>query len=215
MDHLRHVTILDDAGHPVPLIKSEETLFSATRPPQRTAPPNWLLPFLALGLCCAAVFSALTHYGRRSKLARVCFYLLATIWSLVIGFAGTFALWGWTCTEHVAVYDNENLFHFFPPALLLAFLLPLAARGRRLPATLSRYLAAATAASSLLGLLLKTLPAFHQVNYELIAWVLPTHLAVAYGVWHLTRKPATPPTDATDDASATPRRQPQDPRLAT
>lgn len=207
MDHLRNVTILDDAGNRVPLIKSEETLFTAARPPQRTAPPNWLLPFLALGLLCAATFATLAHFARRSKLARVLFFLLATIWSFFIGGAGTFALWGWLCTEHTAVYYNENILHFLPLSLPLAFLLPFAARNRRRCATVARYLALATAAVSLLGLLLKLLPAFYQVNYELIAWVLPTHLALAYGLWTLTRRPITSapqPQEATSSNRTSP-----------
>lgn len=187
MDHLRGVTIRDDAGNVVPLIKSEEAVFTAARAPQRATPPHWFVPFLGLGLLCAAVFVGLAYYASRSKFARVMFYLLATVWSLFVGGAGAFALWGWTCTEHVAVYYNENILHFFPLSLVLAFVIPFAARGRRLPVILSRYLALATAAISLIGLLLKPLPAFYQVNYELIAWVLPVHLALAYGVWALTR----------------------------
>jgi hypothetical protein len=50
----------------------------------------------------------------------------------------------------------------------------------------ARWIAVATAAVSLLALALKILPSFRQVNYELIAWVLPTHLAAARGLWKLT-----------------------------
>lgn len=188
MDHLRHVTILNDAGQSVPIIQSEETLFTANRPPQRQSPPHWLLPFLLLGLACTAVFLNLAYFFLKSKFARITFVLLATLWFTFIGAAGSFAAWGWIFTQHVAVYDNENILHFFPPALLLLVLLPLAAFGWRRCATTARWIALATAALSLFALCIKILPFFHQVNYELIAWVLPTHLAAAAGVWMLTSK---------------------------
>jgi hypothetical protein len=41
-----------------------------------------------------------------------------------------------------------------------------------------------------LGLLLKVLPWFHQVNGEIVALALPINLAVAWAAWCLAGKPA-------------------------
>jgi hypothetical protein len=41
---------------------------------------------------------------------------------------------------------------------------------------------------ALLGLLLKLIPAFYQVNGEIIALALPIHLGVAGGIAQLTRQ---------------------------
>jgi hypothetical protein len=49
-------------------------------------------------------------------------------------------------------------------------------------------LAAVVAGMSLVGLLLKPLPAFYQVNGEIIALALPIHLGVAAGVRALRRQ---------------------------
>jgi hypothetical protein len=40
---------------------------------------------------------------------------------------------------------------------------------------------------SAVGLLLKLLPGFYQVNGEIIALALPAHLGVAAGIWQLKR----------------------------
>lgn len=199
MDHLRTVTVSDDAGRRVPLVMQERELFRADRAPERTGPPNWIVPFLALGLTSAGVLAYLASRGRRSRWARVTFVILATLWAFLIGGAGTFAAWGWLSTEHVAVYRNENILHFSPLALPLVVLIPLAARGWRKIAATARWLAIGTAASSVLGLVLQILPAFYQVNGEIIAWILPTHIAFAFGVWQATRKPATPSAPETSD----------------
>jgi hypothetical protein len=190
MAHLRTVRVMDDAGNPVPLIKSEEILFESTRPVERGGPPKWIVPFLAFGLFCSGVFFGLAWYSGRSRLARHVLVAMASLWSLFIGGAGTFALWGWMSTEHVAVYRNENLLHFFPPALLLTVLIPLAYRGHRRLVLPTLGLAAAVPVVSAIGLALKAHPAFRQVNFELIAWVLPTHVAFAHGVWRVVRAPA-------------------------
>lgn len=183
MDYLRHVTVVDDLGNRVPIVKSEEVLFKATREAQRAKPPNWVVPFFVLGLLCAGIFWVLGKWAVRSRLGRGIFLTVAAIWGIFIGGAGTFALWGWMCTEHVAVYWNENILHFFPPAILLGILIPVAAKyPTRRTITVIRWLAIGVAVCSVFGLLIKVLPWFRQVNYELIAWVLPTHLAFAWGI---------------------------------
>ena len=46
------------------------------------------------------------------------------------------------------------------------------------------------AALSLLGVLLKVLPWFHQVNGEIVALALPINLAIAWAAWRLAGEPA-------------------------
>ncbi|MDQ3223892.1 MAG: hypothetical protein M3Q75_10555, partial [Gemmatimonadota bacterium] len=73
----------------------------------------------------------------------------------------------------------------------LLWLVPKATRGspRR-----SRVLVLAgiVAGLSLVGLVLKVVPAFYQVNSEIIALALPIHLGVAVGVRQLIRSRSTP-----------------------
>jgi hypothetical protein len=46
------------------------------------------------------------------------------------------------------------------------------------------------AALSVLGLLLKVLPWFHQVNGEIVALALPINCAIAWAAWVLAGEPA-------------------------
>jgi len=97
-------------------------------------------------------------------------------------------LWGFT--DHAAAYNNENVLQANLLALGLLWLVPKAvrgsARGKR-----AVVLATVVAGLSLLGLLLKLLPAFDQVNGEIIALALPIHLGLAAAVWQLRRSQKT------------------------
>jgi hypothetical protein len=94
------------------------------------------------------------------------------------------ALWG--LTDHAATYNNENLLQANLLALALLWLIPRAAGespvGRR-----ALVLAGIVAGLSQLGLVLKLLPVFYQVNGEIIALALPIHLGVAGGIARLNR----------------------------
>jgi hypothetical protein len=144
---------------------------------------------LLIGVVIAGVIASLAlaaRSGRRS--ARIAFSTLATIWTALNGILGVILIVGWTATRHVFMARNENLLQFDPLALVLAVVLPLAvARGRAVGA--ARSLSLAILIVALLGLAIKLLPWFDQVNGEVIALTLPAHLAIAWAVLSLTVAP--------------------------
>ena len=107
-------------------------------------------------------------------------------WALVVGAVGLVLGGLWGLTDHAAAYDNENLLQANLLVLGLLWVAPKAARGAPIRRPL-RLLAGLVVGLSLLGLVLKLLPAFYQVNGEIIALALPIHLGVAAGVWQLRR----------------------------
>jgi Domain of unknown function (DUF4105) len=184
---VRHVTVVDDSGRVVPLVKRERTLFASTLPAPPAAPParvpGYLAAGLALGLC-------LWWLGRRapaSPRARRGFAWLAGGWALVVGFAGGLLGCLWAFTDHTVAYRNENLFQANLLLLPLAVLVPAAARGAGWARRSAVALAALVAAGSLAGLALKVLPAFSQHNAEILALVVPTNLGLALGVAAVAR----------------------------
>jgi len=99
----------------------------------------------------------------------------------------------WTLTDHTAAYHNENLFLLNPLSLALLPLLPRS--GRSWGERRGLILAGLVAGLGVVGLLLKLLATFYQVNGEIIALALPIHLGVAAGMWQLNRSGsvASPP----------------------
>jgi hypothetical protein len=104
--------------------------------------------------------------------------VLAGAWSLVAGLAGLVLAGLWGLTDHVMAYRNENLLQLNPLALLL---LPGIVGGmrRRGSARVASAAGLAIGGLALLGLLLKLLPWFDQVNGPVIALALPAQLGIA------------------------------------
>ncbi len=184
-EHVRHVTVPTGAGER-PLVRSERTLFesTATAPPDR--PPFWLPVYFAVGLAIGAIAMGLAHKAPSSRVASAGFGICATVWAVTSGIAGLVLAGLWGLTDHMAAYRNENVLQANLLALPLLWLAPRIFRnpkaGRR-----AFTVAAVVAGLSILGLLLKLLPAFYQVNGDLIALVLPAHLGMAGGLWKLSR----------------------------
>ena len=186
---LRHVTVVDDSGRSVPLVKSERTLFAATEPAPRTAPPARAPAYLGAGMVLGLALGGL---GRRavtpaSASTRRWFAWLAGGWAFVMGMVGGLLAFLWAFTDHAAAYWNENLFQANLLLLPLVVLVPAAARGTAWAPRPARALAALAAAGSLAGLALKVLPAFYQHNAEILALAVPANLGLALGVGALVR----------------------------
>jgi hypothetical protein len=185
-EHLRHISVPGSDGRPTPLVRSERTLFESTGTPPPDRPPFWLPIYLGIGVVLGSAIFGLAAWARRNRLARTGLIVLGGGWALLVGTVGLIlaALWG--LTDHAAAYDNENLLQANLLALGLLWLLPKAvrgsARGKR-----ALVLATIVAGLSLLGLVLKLLPAFYQVNGEIIALALPIHLGVVAGFRRLLR----------------------------
>ncbi len=202
-EHLRTVTTVDEAGREVPLVLSEATLYESTRPAVREAPPMWWPAYLAVGVVMGALLALLAVGSKRRRASRYGFVLLASVWSMISGFGGVVLLGLWALTDHTAAYANENLFQLNPLSLALLVLVPALAYGVVRGQRVTVALAAAVAGISLLGLLLKLLPWFGQVNYEVIALMLPVHLALAWSLYAISRH--SPAFEASPPRPAAPR----------
>jgi uncharacterized protein DUF4105 len=189
-EHLRRITVPASDGSQTPLVRSERTLFESSGTPPPDRPPFWLPIYLGIGLALGSSILVLGSTADRSRLARAGFIVVSGTWALVVGLVGLVLAGLWGLTDHAAAYNNENLFQANLFALGLLWLLPKAARGSP-NARRALALAAIMAAVSQLGLLLKLLSAFYQVNGEIIALVLPIHLGVAAGLWQIRRSRST------------------------
>ncbi len=183
-EHLRRVTIAGPDGSPVPLVKSERTLFESTAPVPPETPPNWWAGYLVVGLAIGLAALGLSGRVGRWRRAGPALGLLIAGWSLLVGLGGLVLAGLWAFTDHVMAYRNENLFQVNPVALFLALLVPLALWRGKWGAAVG--VAALLAMLSALGLALKLLPAFHQVNGPVIALALPAHLGIALGLRRLS-----------------------------
>jgi hypothetical protein len=184
MEHLRSVQVPGEGGEMQPLVLSESQAFAAARPAERAAAPNRLAIFGACGVGLALLFIALAHYGARSRANVMLFAVLAFIWSLVAGIAGSLIAGLWAFTAHTITYSNENVLQANPLSLVLAVMLIPFALGRLTrPATL---VALAVAFLALLGFVLQVLPGLDQVNGTLIALTLPAHAGLAQAMVRLS-----------------------------
>jgi len=195
MKYFRGVTVADGEGGERPLVKREFTVYESTLEPELDAPPDWRLPFLAVGLALAALLVLLGVWlGSARRSARFLAALTSTVWALLLGVGGVLMLGLWLLTAHWAAYRNENLFFLNPVALALAAVIPFAAMRKRWAVRWARGLAVFVAAVAILGLIIQPLPWFPQTNAEIIAAVLPPTLAMAWVVLRLTKE-----TERTDD----------------
>jgi hypothetical protein len=155
-------------------------------PPRQ--PPRRIIGYAMGGMLIGGAFAGLARLANRSRVARIAFALLVVPWILIWGVGGSIAAYGWAVTDHTASYRNENLMQASPLMLPLLVLAPTVAFGRRRGQRLALVLAMAGAALSVLGLLLKVLPAFWQHNGEIIALMLPANLGLAAALWLLIRR---------------------------
>jgi hypothetical protein len=183
---LRSVKVTDSTGALIPLVRSENAMFTAGRPPEPSAPWNYLPLFVAVGILYAALLVVLVRSAEGgNRLALFGAAALSTLWSLVAGACGLALVFAWLFTKHYFMGRNENLLHFDPVSILLAVLIPVAIYGRRATWRTLK-LAAFVAIVSLLGFVLQGIPLFDQKNGEMIALALPINLAVWWTVYRVT-----------------------------
>jgi hypothetical protein len=182
---LRTVRLTDSTGAQIPFVRSEMALFTAGRPPEPSAPPNYLPWFVAAGILVAAAMIALVRSAEGgNRLTLLVATAIATIWSLIAGAAGTALVFAWLFTKHYFMSRNENLLHFDPLSLALVVLVPISIYGLR-GVSKALKLAGIVASLSLLGFVLQGIPLFSQKNGEIIALALPINLAVWWTVYRL------------------------------
>lgn len=178
-EHVRSVQVRDARGALVPLVLSEEVLFEADRPAPPSDAPERVLGYLAAGIGLGALFLALGWLAAADRGAgRLGLVLAGSTWSLLTGLIGTVIALLWAATNHTVTYGNENVLQVHPLSLALSVLIPLAVLGGRgvRPAL---GLAWATAGAAVVGFLIQALPGFDQVNGDIIALTLPSHLGLA------------------------------------
>ncbi|HVU53257.1 MAG TPA: DUF4105 domain-containing protein [Polyangia bacterium] len=180
---LRAVTVPGPAG-PRPLVASEQTAFTAARPPPLERPPARLVPFLLVGVGIGLVFVALGWAAPHRPLVRALLGIVVAAWGLLVGFIGCFLVYAWTMTDHVVAHRNENIFLCAPWAVSLLVLGVGVALGWRGATRNALRVAVAALLFALLGWGLKAVPAFHQHNAELIALLLPPWFGVSIGLLH-------------------------------
>ena len=177
-EHVRRVTVPGPAGSRLPLVRSERTLFESSAAPPPEVPPSWLRWYLAIGAAIGGAALVLASRAREHAPARAGFLVLAGGWAIAAGLAGLVLAGLWGLTDHVMAACNENLLQANPLALLLVPGILAAGRGGRAVRFAARW-APVVAGLSLLGLLLKAVPGFDQVNGPVIALALPAHLGIA------------------------------------
>ena len=182
-DRIANLRVTGEDGVSRPLVRREVALYTARRAPEASAPSNLVAGYLAVGVALGLIIVIVGEAAARdSRGARATLAVTGTLWSLLAGLCGLIMTLTWTATDHVFMYRNENLLQFTPLSLLLVFLLPrLFLRGAS--ARLAWWIAALVAALSIAGFVLQLLPAFVQVNGEIIALALPVHLALAWAAY--------------------------------
>lgn len=184
-ERVRSLTVPREGGAE-PLVLSEEVLYAGSRPPEREAPPAWLVWYLLIGAGTGVGFFALgVAAAGGGGVARFGFAVAAAVWSLVVGTGGILLLALWAFTNHTIAYANENLLQISPLALPLALLAAALACGARWAVRPARWIAFGVAALSGLGFLMQPLPGLDQVNGEIIALLLPAHIGLAAAVGRL------------------------------
>jgi hypothetical protein len=182
---LRSVRLTDSTGAQIPFVRSEMALFTAGRSPEPSAPPNYLPWFVAAGILIAGLMIALVRSAEGgNRLALLAATLIATLWSLIAGAAGTALVIAWGFTKHHFMGRNENLLHTDPLSLALVILIPLSIYAFR-GVSKAVKLAGFVAALSLLGFVAQGIPLFDQKNGEIIAVALPLNLVVWWTVYRL------------------------------
>jgi hypothetical protein len=180
-DRLRELRIHAPDGTLVPLVAEEREVYVSSRPPELQQAPSLTRRYAVLGVIVGALILGAGILAQFASGAP--FAVLASAWGWLTGIAGLLLLFLWLGTHHMFAYRNENLFQINPLTVALGVLAPLAVyRPRFRP--LAWTVAAIGIASALLGILLKPIPGFEQVNWPIIVAVIPGHLALA---WTLRR----------------------------
>jgi Domain of unknown function (DUF4105) len=182
-EYLAEAKVPDSTGALVPLVRSERTVFESRAFPVPDAPPTWGPGYFVVGLGLGTLLGWAGRAGRRSAGARRLLIGLGTAWTFATGLSGTILAFLWAFTDHVVASANENILQASLFALPLAVLLPLTLQEGNIRARRGvRTLGIVVGGLSLLGMLLKVLPAFHQANGQILALFVPANLGLMLGL---------------------------------
>ncbi len=185
---LRAVTVQGSPGQPShPLVKAQQTLFQAKRPPPLEQPPERAVTLLLAGLAAALVFFVLGGLAAGQPVARVAFGAIVAIWGLVVGFVGCFLLFAWLATDHQVVYRNQNILLCAPFAIALCVLGVGVALGFHAATRKALVVTVAAAALATLGALIRVLMISAQDNGPMVAFLVPAWIGLAAGLYNIRR----------------------------
>jgi hypothetical protein len=178
-------------GALVPAVRREWIACEGRAAQAPTEPPRWIPQLLALGLLAGGLAVALARWWSRSggRLPRVLLGLYTTLLGLALGAPALLLFLAGLFTDHTVAHRNENLLLANPLTLAALPLGLLLALGRPWAAVGLRWSWTCLAATSVLALLLKVLPAFDQDNWNVLALLLPLNLGLAAAAWLLAPGP--------------------------
>ena len=186
-DRVREIRVPDDSGRLVPLVTSERVIFQAQREPERTTPPPLALPLAIVGIVLGG---GLAWLGKRQRGFAIPAALTAAV---VLGVLGCALLYLRFMTQHVAAYNNTNLFVYNPLWLIVMVAFLFVRRGgqaQRLVFLLATIAGALTA----FGVVAPFVPGFRQGSFAVIALAAPLGLAVAWVIRERSRPEPVPAT---------------------
>ncbi len=191
--HLTALKVRRPDGSEVPAVKTQFYQFKSNRVPAPEWPANLLPPILAFSAALAAVIAALGHLGRDGQKApRVIFGIVQAGLGLWFGLFGLALFLMGVLSDQTVTHRNENLL-FVNPLTFTAFPLGLmVAWGSARASRWLRVVWTALAATSVLGVVLKVVPAFNQDNLNIIALTLPMNLSLAAVFWLSYRRSRQP-----------------------
>lgn len=170
-----------------PLVRSDRLLAEGVVRAPPVLPPDLRWPFLVLGLLLGA--GTLWLGRRRSARMRTALAGMAALFSGLCGVLGLVLLGLWLGTAHHAAWANENLAVFNPLCLLLVPAWMASRRAGWRPGQFALALAMAVALIACLALFSKVLPWFRQANLHWILLLLPVHVALAWTLLQVRRRP--------------------------
>jgi hypothetical protein len=189
-DLLDKVAVPSEAGGRKPLVKSHVVVFRAARPDKPSRPPTWWPWFALVGVLSGGAMAGLGLAARGNRAARVALGLGTSLLGLVFGLLGLILVLLWVLTNHRVAYANENILQAAPWALVLVGYGVGVALGRPRATWRASLVVASVGAASVLGVLLKALPWFHQDNGAFIVLLLPLWAGLAFGLHRLARAAA-------------------------
>ena len=181
-EHIRTVNVVDDQGERVPLVARELIFFESAASLPDASSLSGVFWSLLGGVTLAILFLSLGRIAGHHGAARSAFAGLTGLWTFLIGVGGMILAGLWLLTDHLDAANNENLFFVTPLALPLAMLIPFAIYGREVAARPALILCQLLAGSALIGFVVQALSTFDQINGEIIALMLPPHIALWYAL---------------------------------
>lgn len=186
-DRVREIRVPDDSGRLVPLVTSERVLFQAQREPERESPPPLALPLAIIGVLLGGGIAWLGKGRYRAAMP------VALIAAVILGALGFALLYLRFMTQHVAAYNNTNLFVYNPLWLIVVAAYFFAGRGGK-ARRLVFLLATIAGALTVFGIIAPFLPGFRQGSFAVIALAAPLGLAVAWVIRERLRPVPVPAT---------------------